>query len=103
RGLPAGACAWSNGRHEDLHYRWGCGVSVRVRAMTTIPESSRLRWNAAAWLAAFLFPGVATAQTAGPEPWPAVRSHNPFLQIFGLSAFEAGSPVAAGETRYAID
>lgn len=71
--------------------------------MTTIPESSRLRWNAAAWLAAFLFPGVATAQTAGPEPWPAVRSHNPFLQIFGLSAFEAGSPVAAGETRYAID
>lgn len=71
--------------------------------MTTMLERSGVRWNAAAWLAAVLFPCAATAQVAHPEQWPAVRSHNPFLQIFGLPAFEAESPVAAGETRYAID
>lgn len=57
----------------------------------------------AAWLAAFVLPCAAVASAADQEPWPALRNHNPFLQIFGLPAFEAGAPLPPGEIRYAID
>ena len=39
---------------------------------------------------------------AADEPWPAFRNHNPFLQIFGLPAFEAAPSAAIGETKYDI-
>lgn len=64
-----------------------------------MPVRKRPRRHIASWLAALVLPCAA----AGEEPWPALRNHNPFLQIFGLPAFEPGTPVPPGETRYAID
>jgi Protein of unknown function (DUF3187) len=61
-------------------------------------ERSQRRRKAWAWFAALLLPCAAT----GEEPWPSIRNHNPFLQIFGLPAFEAGTPLHDGETGYSF-
>jgi hypothetical protein len=37
------------------------------------------------------------------EPWPPLRNHNPFLQVFGLPAFETAVAVADGETAVHVD
>ena len=68
-----------------------------------MPGRNRPRRNFAAGLAALVLPCAAAATAAGQEPWPALRNHNPFLQVFGLPAFEPGAPVPRGETRYAVD
>jgi Protein of unknown function (DUF3187) len=68
-----------------------------------MPERNQPRRNAGAWIGALVLLYAATAMAAGEEPWPALRNHNPFLQIFGLPVFEPGTGVIDGETRYAVD
>jgi hypothetical protein len=51
-----------------------------------------------ACLASFL-PAVAFAD----EPWLPLRNHNPFLQVFGLPAFETTVAVSNGETAVHVD
>jgi hypothetical protein len=48
---------------------------------------------------ALCFPAGAAAD----EPWPPIRNHNPFLQVFGLPAFETAVAVASGETAVHVD
>lgn len=88
---------------ESALLKRSCGVSVRIRRMMTMPERSQPRRNGGIWLAALLLVYAGAATAADQEPWPAVRNHNPFLQIFGLPAFEAEAPVFGGETYYAVD
>lgn len=71
--------------------------------MTTMPEGNRPRRNTGLWVAALALPCAAAGSAAGEDPWPALRNHNPFLQIFGLPTFEAGAPPLPGETWYAVD
>lgn len=71
--------------------------------MTTMPERKQPHRTAAGCLAVLPLAFAATAVAAVQAPWPAVREHNPFLQIFGVPAFEAATPVLAGETRYAVN
>jgi Protein of unknown function (DUF3187) len=49
----------------------------------------------------FLYGDMAVAESQ--DLWPHLRSHNPFLQIFGLPAFEAGAEAPAGETFYSVN
>ncbi len=48
---------------------------------------------------ASLLPAAAVAD----EPWLPLRNHNPFLQVFGLPAFETAVGVARGETAVHVD
>lgn len=69
--------------------------------MMTMPGKNQRRGNDGPWLGLLLLM-YAAAATADQDPWPAIRNHNPFLQIFGLPAFEVGAPVVAGGTSYAV-
>ena len=71
------------------------------------PRCSAKRIRAAtvrltAVLACFVMLPAATHARAADEPWPAFRNHNPFLQIFGLPAFETAPIAAVGETKYGV-
>ena len=62
-------------------------------------SSQQLRFISGLACLASLLPAVAFAD----EPWLPLRNHNPFLQVFGLPAFEAAVPVSSGETVVHVD
>jgi hypothetical protein len=71
------------------------------------PEGTNLTWLSLQQLLfvsglgclASLLPATAVAD----EPWLPLRNHNPFLQIFGLPAFESAVTVGRGETAIRVD
>lgn len=56
------------------------------------------------WLVIFSFmvPPVSANSGENSDIWFPVRNHNPFLQVYGLPPFQAGTLVEDGEYRYNI-
>lgn len=68
---------------------------MRHRSTSSLPARSA---GAAALLLAVL--GVSAAAYA--QTWLPIRSHNPFLQVFGLPAAEGADTCSPGETAFAL-